>query len=69
MDYVRAVPSALQEVTDFMLEKELRLRTPLEEVDLLLPAYKPRPQPQEEASDGDLSIKEEDFTQVGSAGG
>lgn len=31
----------LQEVTDLMTEKEIRLRVPLEELDLLLSASKP----------------------------
>ena len=36
MDCVRLVPEMLQEVVDLITEKELRLRTPLEELDLLL---------------------------------
>lgn len=41
MDCVRLVPEMLQEVVDLMTEKELRLRTPLEELDLLLAGSKP----------------------------
>lgn len=36
MDCARLVPEMLQEVIDLITEKELRLRTPLEELDLLL---------------------------------
>lgn len=36
MDCVRYVPEMLQEVNDLMTEKELRVRTPLEELSLLL---------------------------------
>jgi len=36
VDCARLVPEMLQEVVDLMTEKELRLRTPLEELDLLL---------------------------------
>jgi hypothetical protein len=43
MDCVRLVPGMLQEVADLMTEKELRLRTPLEELDLLLVASQPPP--------------------------
>ena len=38
MDCARLVPETLQEVVDLITEKELRLRTPLEELDLLLHA-------------------------------
>ena len=38
MDYARAFPAHLEEVTDLLTEKELRLRIPLEELDLLLQA-------------------------------
>jgi len=41
VDCVRLVDSMLQEVTDLMTEKEIRLRVPLEELDLLLSASKP----------------------------
>ncbi len=36
MDAVRYFPELLQEVTDLMVEKEIRLRTPLEELALLM---------------------------------
>ena len=35
MDLARSPAGKLQELTDLMVEKELRLRTPLEELDLL----------------------------------
>ncbi len=35
MDCMHYFPDSLQEVCDLMVEKELRLRTPLEELDLL----------------------------------
>ena len=41
MDCARFVPEMLQEIVDLMTEKELRLRTPLEELDLLLAGSKP----------------------------
>ena len=41
MDCARLVPEMLQEVIDLITEKELRLRTPLEELDLLLTGSKP----------------------------
>jgi len=34
------VPEMLQEIVDLMTEKELRIRTPLEELDLLLTGCK-----------------------------
>ena len=37
MDLLRAAPQELQSVLDLMAEKEVRLRTPLEELDLLMP--------------------------------
>ena len=40
MDAIRYLPDMLQEITDLMTEKELRLRTPLEELDLLLGSSK-----------------------------
>jgi len=36
VDCARLVPEMLQEVVDLITEKELRLRTPVEELDLLL---------------------------------
>ena len=36
MDYVGYFPDRVLEVMDLMLEKELRIRTPIEEVELLL---------------------------------
>ena len=41
MDCARLVPDMLQEIVDLITEKELRLRTPLEELDLLLTGSKP----------------------------
>lgn len=41
MDCARLVPEMLQEVVDLITEKELRLRTPLEELDLLVAGSKP----------------------------
>ena len=35
------MPEMLQEIVDLITEKELRLRTPLEELDLLLTGSKP----------------------------
>lgn len=40
MDYVTYDPDQLQEVIDLIVEKELRLRTPVEEVDLLLASHR-----------------------------
>lgn len=37
MDYVGHFPSQLQEVCDLLVEKEIRLRLPLEELDILTP--------------------------------
>lgn len=36
MDCVRYVPEILQEVNDLLTEKELKIRTPLEELALLM---------------------------------
>lgn len=44
MDCARLVPEMLQEVIDLITEKELRLRTPLEELDLLIAGSEPRDQ-------------------------
>jgi len=41
VDCARLVPEMLQEVVDLITEKELRLRTPLEELDLLVAGSKP----------------------------
>jgi len=41
VDCARLVPEMLQEVVDLITEKELRLRTPLEELDLLLAGSRP----------------------------
>ena len=41
MDCARLVPEMLQDVVDLITEKELRLRTPLEELDLLLAGSRP----------------------------
>ena len=35
MDMVRNFPDQLAELTDLMIERELRVRTPLEELDIL----------------------------------
>jgi len=40
VDCARLVPEMLQEIVDLMTEKELRIRTPLEELDLLLTGCK-----------------------------
>lgn len=39
MDAVQLFPEQLQEFVDLMAEKELRLRLPLEELDILLEAW------------------------------
>jgi len=49
------VPEMLQEVVDLMTEKELRLRTPLEELDLLLTASRPPPDPDVQIDDVESS--------------
>ena len=36
MDAVHYMPEGVQEIIDLMTEKEIRLRTPLEEIQLLL---------------------------------
>lgn len=36
LDFVHYFPDKLQEVADLLVEKELRVRMPLEELDLLL---------------------------------
>ena len=41
MDCAHLVPEMLQEVVDLITEKELRLRTPLEELDLLIAGSRP----------------------------
>ena len=40
LDTAAYVPDMLQEISDLMTEKELRLRTPLEELDLLIASSK-----------------------------
>jgi len=41
VDCAHLVPEMLQEVVDLITEKELRLRTPLEELDLLIAGSRP----------------------------
>ena len=36
LDFVQYFPEKLQEVVDLLVEKELRVRIPLEELDLLI---------------------------------
>lgn len=60
MDFIRAFPDRLEEVTDYMIEKELRNRTPLEELDILLPEFKPEaPLKEEEVDLDDLWVSDE----------
>jgi len=40
IDAIQYVPDMMQDVLDLMIEKELRVRTPVEELDLLLSNYK-----------------------------
>ena len=56
------MPEMLQEVVDLITEKELRLRTPLEELDLLLIGSKPAEAL--EAASSDLQIDNIDVLQL-----
>ena len=60
MDCVKYFPEMLQEVSDLMTEKELRVRLPLEELDVLLPRPSEAPsKTQEIKEDNDQSDDEE----------
>ena len=36
MDYIEAFPASTQEVVDLMVERELRVHVPLEEIEILM---------------------------------
>jgi len=55
VDCARLVPEMLQEVVDLMTEKELRLRAPLEELDLLLTASRPADSSSPAPNDSELN--------------
>jgi len=60
VDCARLVPEMLQEVVDLITEKELRLRTPLEELDLLIAGSKPVESSPAVVSDPQTDIVDDD---------
>ncbi len=59
-DYIQAYPDSLQDVTDLLQEKEVRLRTPLEELDLLL-ANRPMQDQEGQIGGSDSDSPQEDL--------